>query len=234
MIICLQMKKIDLNIKYLIIIKMVFYIYKIIGVNYIGSTNDIKQRVLQHKCCCFNKKSKNHNMLVYQYIREKQKNIELEILFCYKKECSFKIQRLVEQFYINKYDSVNNGLNSYNAIVNRKKHRKEYREKNKEKIKKQRKKCYEKNKKKSKEYYEKNKEKIKKRVNERAKKNKEKINKKINCPYCNCLISKQGLKRHQRTIKCDNIFWSLLEAEFNDYLSTDEEESDNNLSLVIS
>ena len=78
------MKKIDLNIKYLIIIKMVFYIYKIIGVNYIGSTNRIKQRCSQHKNFCFKKNVKN-NYPIYQYIREKEIDIELEILFCYKK-----------------------------------------------------------------------------------------------------------------------------------------------------
>jgi len=177
---------------------MVFYIYKIIGVNYIGSTNRIKQRCSQHKNFCFKKNVKN-NYPIYQYIREKEIDIELEILFCYKKKCSKRIQLLVEQFYINKYDSVNNGLNNNNAFGADKKktirHNKTYREKNKEKIKKTTKKYREKNNKKlknmKKEYYEKNKEEIN---------NKRKV--KINCPICKSLIRKYSLKKHQKTKKC--------------------------------
>ena len=112
---------------------MVFYIYKMKDVNYIGSCRNIKERYYLHKRNCWNKKANRHNLLVYKFIREKNKNIELEILFCYKGECSNKIQRLVEQFYINKYDSKNNGLNSYNAFTNRKIYEKNYCEKNKDK-----------------------------------------------------------------------------------------------------
>lgn len=163
---------------------MTFYIYKIVGINYIGSTNDIKNRVIEHCYNCYNEKSKRYNLLVYQYIREKEKDIKLEILGVYKRKCGFKIQRLIEQYYINKYDSVNNGLNTYNAFTNRKRYLKKYCEKNKEHKKKYNKQYF-------KKYYKDNKKKINK---------KKKM--KINCPKCNSLISKQNLKRHQKTQKC--------------------------------
>ena len=157
-----------------------FYIYKIIGVNYIGSTNGIKTRTRLHNSSCYNTNSRGYNYLIYQYIREKEIDIELEILGVYKKECSKRIQLLVEQFYINKYDSVNNGLNNNNAFGDDRKKLKQhwytYRQKNIEKVKK-----------KDRQYYH---------------NNKEKINKKINCSICNSLISKQYLKRHQRSEKC--------------------------------
>ena len=197
-----------------------FYIYKIKDVNYIGSCKDIKERTNTHKTKCWNKKSNRRNLLVYKFIRQKNKNIELEILFCYKGECSNKIQRLVEQFYINKYDSKNNGLNMYNAFTNNikasREYAKEYRKNNpnkyKEYNKKYCKKYYKKNKKKMNEYHKKYLEKNKKKMNEYHKKyreeNKEILNQKkrtkINCPFCNDLISKRNLKRHQRNKKCKN------------------------------
>jgi len=174
---------------------MVFYIYKMRDINYIGSCIDIKNRTRNHKYNCYNENLKDYNYLIYQYIREKEIEIELKILFCYKKECSFKIQRLVEQYYINEYNSVNNGLNTINAFLNKKKYMKKYDKKyyenNKEKLKE-----------KEKEYYEKNKNKIKKINKKYYEDNKEKINMKINCPICNSLIRKYDLKRHQKSKKC--------------------------------
>jgi len=164
-----------------------FYIYKIVGINYIGSTNDIKRRYRSHKTNCWNENSKCYNFLVYQYLREKNIDIELKILGVYKRKCSNKIKLLVEQFYINEYDSVKNGFNTINSCRNEKNkimYEKEWREENKEKN-------NENNKEYSKKYYKKYKEKIKQR---------HKI--KINCPICNSLIAKYGLERHQRSKKC--------------------------------
>ena len=197
-----------------------FYIYKIKNLNYIGSTHDIKKRTNQHKSKCWKKTSDKYNLLVYQYIREKKINIELEILFCYKKKCSFKIQRLVEQYYINKHNSVNNGLNMHNAFTNNikasREYAKEYRKNNP-------KKCKEYNKEYCKKYYKKNRKKMNEDHKKYRKENKEIINEyhkkyleknreilnqkkktKINCPLCNDLISRRNLKRHQRSKKCKN------------------------------
>ena len=178
---------------------MVFYVYKIKDVNYIGSTNDIKNRTREHNFNSYNENSKNYNYLIYKYIREKQIEIKLEILGVYKKKCSKRIKLLVEQFYINKYNSINNGLNSRNAFTNIKKYKKIYREKNKEHNKKYQKEYY-------KKYYQENKEKEHKRHKKYRENNKKKINKKrkekIICPICDSLITKHNFKKHLNTKKC--------------------------------
>jgi len=155
---------------------MVFYIYKMKGINYVGSTIDIKQRCWKHNDKCWNENSNAYNSLLYRYIREKNIKIELEILGVYKRECNNRIRLLVEQYYINLHDSVNNGFNNINAFTNRKK----YYEENKDKINKQRKKHYEENKEKinnrNKKYQEENKDKINKQRKKHYEENKEKIN----------------------------------------------------------
>jgi len=157
------------------------------GINYVGSTHDIKERCRQHNVFCWNKNLKNYNLLVYQYIREKEMKIELEILGVYKRKCSKKLKFLVEQFYINEYDSVNNGLNSKNAFGIDKKKVKEY-----QKI-----------------YHKKNKKKLCKYHQEWYEENKEQFNQKrkvkINCCLCGSLICKGNLKRHQKTKRCKSL-----------------------------
>ena len=195
---------------------MVFYIYKMKNINYIGSTNNIKNRTREHKYNCYSENSKMHNLPIYQYIREKQIEIELKILGVYKKECSKRIKFLVEQYYINEYNSVNNGLNTINAFgFDKKKYFKKYS-----------KKYYEENKAKKKEYQKEynqyNKEKIKE-------KRKEKKNIKINCPICDCLIRKQHLKRHQKTKKClkiknSNISQNEIDFKYNQTAYNEEGE----------
>jgi len=158
---------------------MVFYIYKMRGINYIGSTKNIKKRCWTHKTACWNENDKAYNCLVYKHIRKKNIDIELEILGVYKRKCNNSIKLLVEQYFINKYDSVNNGLNTLKAFRNKKKYLKEWKEENKEKVKKYKKKYYQ--------------------------KNKHKRSIKINCPKCNCLITKHCLKRHQKRKICKTI-----------------------------
>lgn len=170
---------------------MVFYIYKIKDINYIGSTKNIKERTYRHRSNINNKKSSTYNLLLYQFCREKNKKIELEILGVYKKKCSIRLRSLVEQYYINKYDSINNGYNCNQAFCSNKqrleydkKYYKNYYSKNKYKILEYNKKYYEK-------YYPKNKN----RINQ-----KNKI--KINCCLCGSLVRKDGLKRHHKSNKC--------------------------------
>jgi len=181
---------------------MGFYIYKMKGINYVGSTNNIKKRCWKHKNACWDENKRAYNYPLYQHIRKKNIDIELEILGVYKRKCSKRIKLLVEKYYINKYDSINNGLNNVKAFVNRKKYEKKWREENKDKIKKYDKEYREENKDKRKKY-------AKKYDKEYREKNKEKISQKgkvkIKCPKCNCLIRKDGLKTHQKTKKCKTI-----------------------------
>jgi len=100
-------------------------------------------------------------------------------------------------------------------------YQKEYHENNKEKISEKGKKWREDNKEKLKQYYENNKDKIKKRDKEYYENNKDKIKEyhkdwyennkdkikeqrkeKVNCPICNSVITKEYLKKHQKSKKC--------------------------------
>ena len=201
-----------------------FIVYKMEHFNYIGSTHDLKHRQRNHIKNCYNK-IKHYNFKVYKNIRKKNSQINLIEIFKYNGDCSRRVRMLVEQYYIEKYDSIKNGLNDRNSFTSKKhqkKYQKEYHEKNKDK----KKEYFEKNKdkinKKKKEWYEKNKnkiskqckkyceEKIKKNKKEYYQKNKDKLRKKrqekINCPICNSSVSRANLPRHQRSKKCKNFF----------------------------
>ena len=91
---------------------------------------------------------------------------------------------------------------------------KKYREKNKEKFKIENKKYREKNREKlriqNKKYREKNKEKLRIQSKKYNEKNREKIRiqkkkkyrEKVKCEFCNGIVSKGNLKKHQKTLKC--------------------------------
>ena len=207
---------------------MTFIIYKIRHCNYIGSTTNLRQRKWRHNTCLNYEKNPNHNLKLYKYLRANNIKIELIQLEIYHHKCSKKLQTLVEQYWINKFDSVNNGLNSINAFSSkeqtkekRKKQRKVYREKNKEKLSKYKKEYTEKNRdeinkkgriyyqetkeerhKYQKKYREKNKEKIKERFNKNKKKYNKNRNIKVECCICKRMITKCNLKRHQKTKSC--------------------------------
>ncbi len=87
-----------------------------------------------------------------------------------------------------------------------KEYNKEYHKNNKEKILEYHKKYDKNNKEKIKEYqkewYENNKKQITKYQKEYYENNKEKKLEKIECPICQCVITKQHLKRHQKSKKC--------------------------------
>jgi len=189
-----------------------FYIYKLANCNYIGSTKDINNRLRRHKQSCY-KVEKQKNRKVYKYIRENNIKIELIVIAVYKKEYTKEIQRLIEQFWINKYDSKHNGLNTDNAFTNKKQwhtiYNKQFYQNNKEREKKRRKDYYYKNREYcleySSNYLQKNREEINKKRRMAYQKNKNKINIKINCPKCGTLTSKKHIFTHQKTKKCNNL-----------------------------
>ena len=112
---------------------------------YVGSTNNLKNRINEHKSTCNNEKSKNYNLNLYQYIRENGGINEYQfiILECYV--CNFKHELYYkEDDYIKIYD---NNLNSKRAYLTRQEYKKrlnekckKYRDKNKQIINEQRKK----------------------------------------------------------------------------------------------
>ena len=107
---------------------------------YIGSTCYYKERQINHKSNCNNPNNKNHNIKLYRFIRSKGgfDKFKFEII----EECSKEDKIELEKMYIEMY---NPELNTQKFDFDRK----EYNNKNKDKIKKQ-----------SKEYREINKEKI--------------------------------------------------------------------------
>ena len=116
---------------------MGFYIYKLKDCNYIGCTSNIKERIVRHKLNRNNSNMKNYHLKVYKFLRENNIEVELIIIEYYDKDCSRKIKNLVEQFYINLFDSINNGTNTYNAFQSKRQRReyiRKHQQKNKERI----------------------------------------------------------------------------------------------------
>jgi len=98
---------------------------------YIGSTQNYKRRMIQHKYNCNNLYSKEHHQLLYQYIRTNGgwDSFDTEIIYEFQCEDN-KHKRMVEQEYINKFS---NGLNSCKAYqpLARKEYFKAYNQKKK-------------------------------------------------------------------------------------------------------
>tara|TARA_R110000796_G_scaffold245400_1_gene369581 strand:+ start:158 stop:685 length:528 start_codon:yes stop_codon:yes gene_type:complete len=152
---------------------------------YVGSTKNYHKRKSEHKRDCYNKKNPKYNKKTYCFIRENGgfDNFQFEIIEKFEKYDKLKLHER-ELYYIDKTWNINsNQRRPCTKDDNRLTRKKEYRENNKEKISQ-----------KIKEYRENNKELIS---------FKGKI--KINCNFCNRLVRKHGIKRHQRTKYCLNI-----------------------------
>ncbi len=90
---------------------------------YIGATNNIKRRLIEHKNCCYNKSKKEHNQKKYIYIRSKidkccfYKDIIVQII----EENINKDDLLkTEQLYIDLLQIKTNGYNDRNCILSKK------------------------------------------------------------------------------------------------------------------
>lgn len=157
-------------------------IYHFYGINYVGSTKQkLKRRQNKHYSNCFNVNCRLYNLPIYKHIRTNNlciKLIPIKVLFLTKKS-----GRMVEQYYIKKYNSIDEGYNNINAVLDKE----QYKQNQKISTRKTRLKYNNKYKKK---YY---------------KKNKHKINVKINCQKCGSLVSKRHIKQHHRTKKCQKL-----------------------------
>ena len=168
-----------------------FTIYKMKGINYIGSTCDLRVRLKNHNYDCF---GQCKNQKVYQHIRQNYLTIELiPIAHIFVGD---KARKMIKQVFIDKYDSIENGYNTIMAYQTSCE--------NKERNAKQKKAHYEKNRerllKQKREYYEKNKERVVKRQMEHRNKNKDAINAKRRakapCPHCQKVMRKGSITRH--------------------------------------
>lgn len=190
---------------------------------YIGSTTNFRVRKNQHKNCCCNPNSKDYNFKKYQYIRDNGGWNEWRMIWLEDYPCkTLRELRLREDQVMLQYQ------NRINKIRASRTH-KQYYEDNKERFIEKAKEWYEDNKERilelQKDYRNKNREEINKKLNdyyyankelyskkakERYEDNKEQIaekrKEKIKCNICNCEVVKYGLKRHQKTIKCQSYF----------------------------
>ena len=124
--------------------------------------------------------------------------IPIKVLFL-----SIDSAKMVEQYYIEQYDSIQNGFNCVNA----------YRHNKKAKQKVLARKWYEKNKElskaRAKDRYQNNREKILQQTRIRHQKNSKKIKArhaiKKKCKLCGCSVRQYGITKHQRTDKCKRL-----------------------------
>lgn len=121
---------------------------------YVGSTNNLEQRISFHKKSFLNDKSCKYNYNIYQFIRENGGLENFSISSIEEFDCDNVLEaRQREQYFINSYS--NSGyilLNKNNAFTNVKQYRKDYYEANIENIKENTKKYRNENKGKYKEY----------------------------------------------------------------------------------
>jgi hypothetical protein len=90
------------------------YIYRIDTVNYIGSCKDIQRRQRLHNRIYNNKNDNRYNLKVYNNCRKfNVKYIKLIVIKRTKMANPCKL----EQWYINKFDSINNGSNGKNVYL---------------------------------------------------------------------------------------------------------------------
>ena len=105
----------------------------------------------QHKNTCNNENSKNYNLNIYKFIREKGGWTNFEMKPIEEFICDTKLQATIrEQYWINFYKADLNSKNAHSSDEEKKEHRKVYdeiyTENNKVKIKERKKEYYEKNK----------------------------------------------------------------------------------------
>jgi len=155
---------------------------------YIGSTINYNNRISAHRTVCGNPNSKNYNLKLYQHIREHGgfNNFKFDIIEKVKLENKQDLLKL-ERKYI---ESENYSLN----IVIPTRSIKEY---------------YLDNIDKRKNYYNDNKLYFQEKQKNYRIKNKEILNKKksqkIECDICNCLIRRDNISTHKKSLKCVNI-----------------------------
>ena len=156
---------------------------------YIGSTTNFSRRKSQHKNTCNDVNSNDYNLKNYQFIRDNGGFDNFDMILIENVSCNSKIELLkIERKYIDELKPSLNSITSYLTEEEKQMRDKKYR------------KVY------GKKYREKNKTEILEKQTKNREDNKQEINEKqnqkINCEFCNCLIGKTNMKRHQHTIKC--------------------------------
>ena len=167
-------------------------IYKITINNefYIGSTNNLGRRKVQHKYCLTKINNPNYNLPIYKYIRDNGGIDNIEYSIIEENNITDLIeQKKCEQRIINEYKPTLNTHSAYQDIKNKVEYDKQYRLDNAEKIQKQ-----------LKQYYLDNAEKIKEQKKQYRLDNAEKINEKFKCD-CGGKYTHRHKQTHLKTEK---------------------------------
>ena len=191
---------------------------------YIGHSTDIRVRKNLHKSDCNNPNSKNHNLKVYQYIRENGGwdewcMIEIEKYPCKDSNEAIARERVIQaemkaklnmriagrtkqEHYQDNRDHILEYKKQYRQDNRDKisKYNKQYSQDNREYISEQKKQHYQDNRDKlleqHKQYYQDNRDEISKYNKQYYQDNREKI-----ICECGCVLSKYSLRRHQKSDK---------------------------------
>lgn len=140
---------------------------------YVGHTTNWIKRKGQHKSDCCNENSKHHNVKVYQFIRENGGWDNWNMVQIEEHCCNNTREATLRERYW--YEQLNGTLNSNYPARTAKEQKKEYNEKNKEKLKEYRQANKERKKEYSKAYNQANNEKLKEHHKEYHEANREKI-----------------------------------------------------------
>ena len=167
---------------------------------YIGHSTNFKQRNIKHKSSCNNINSKEYNIYKYRFIRENGGYKNWIMIKLYDYPCGTKREAEAEETKtMIELGAKLNSMKSFTTEEERKEHNKEclkeYRDNNKSQIKEYKKKYYNDNKTEILEYHKEYRQKNKTEISEKKKV-------KIKCEFCNCEVRKQGLPRHQKSLKC--------------------------------
>ena len=163
---------------------------------YVGSTTNFSQRKSEHKHSCNKEEGKRFTLPIYCHIRDNGGFNCFEIIPIKSLKLENKTELLIaEQEEMDKHQTLVNSLKAHTTIEELKEYKKQndklYYQENKEDIKEKTKQYYQENKENRKLYYQENKEILN-----------EKKRQPVKCPICNSAVTRQGLKRHQRTKKC--------------------------------
>tara|TARA_Y100000015_G_C2357954_1_gene73861 strand:- start:28 stop:630 length:603 start_codon:yes stop_codon:yes gene_type:complete len=189
------------------------FIYKLDGVNYIGSTWDIIARRDRYMSSMNNKFSPRYHLPVHKYMRDNKITPNLIILrelFLTKKG-----RFLVEQIYMDAFDSINNGLNvvrAYATTEQKKQQKRDWEIRNKDKTKERQQKnkaVYNKNRrnKYNNDTTYRNKTQERNKINWNKNKKKYSISRsvKIPCSCCGSMVSKRNMSTHKKSKKCKTL-----------------------------
>ena len=164
------------------------YIYKIHDV-YVGSTDNLKRRLSEHKTNLINPKSSQYNNKIYQYIRENELRIEMKVI----DTCPIDEQNIREQEWMDKLQYECNIIRAYRSPEYIKEQMKQYYDDNKEIISQY-----------QKQYYSDNREKSNTNSKQYRINNKDKLNAHRRIPVrceCGAISTKGTLFQHRKSKK---------------------------------